>query len=135
MAKKPQRSNVGGVRREFTASSDFLAILLQQKPTYRPDNEIQSIMESAPGDNAVLDRDSLQDLREAVVDCIDMLDEIDILIINATYSECVTNQELADRLGYKTKSTITKRLDKARAELKGYMEQHPVIQEWLESHE
>ena len=92
-------------------------------------------MESAPGENAVLDRDSLQDLREAVVDCIDMLDEIDILIINGIYSESLTFQELADRLGYKFKSTITKRLDKARPKLKEYMEQHPVIQEWLESHE
>ena len=134
MVKKQNPLNAGGVRREFTASSDFLAILLTQKEV-RPANEMQALMESTPGSAEVLDKESLQDLREAVVDCIDMLDEIDILIINGIYSECLTFQELSDRLGYKTKSTITKRLKNARAKLKGYMEQHPVIQEWLESHE
>jgi len=135
MAKKQNPLSAGGVRREFTASSDFLSVLLQQKPTYKPDTEIQSLMESAPGDAEIQDRDSLQELREAVADCIDMLDEIDVLIINGIYSECLTFQELADRLGYKSKSTITKRLDNARKELKEHMEKHPVIKEWLSIHE
>ena len=92
-------------------------------------------MESAPGDAEIQDRDSLQELREAVADCIDMLDEIDVLIINGIYSECLTFQELADRLGYKSKSTITKRLDNARKELKEHMEKHLIIKEWLSIHE
>ena len=86
MAKKQNPLSAGGVRREFTASSDFLAVLLTQR-VVRPDNEMQALMESTPGSAEIVDKSRLQELREAVVDCIDMLSEIDILIIDGIYSK------------------------------------------------
>lgn len=134
MGKKQNPLNAGGVRREFTASSDFLAVLLNQR-IVRPDNEMQALMESTPGSAEIVDKSKLQELREAVADCIDMLGERDIFIIDGIYSEKLTFQELSERLGYKDRSTILKRLKKIHVELKEHMTKHPVIQQWLESHE
>lgn len=130
MTKK--KLSQGGVRREFTASFEFLSQLLQNSGTHKPDNEMQALMEAAPGDNLAVDVESLQVLREAVVDCIDLLNDQQIIIIDGIFGEKVTYQELADRLGYKSKETVRRQLETALRDLKVFMERHPVIQEWLD---
>ena len=131
MASKKKLTQ-GGVRREFTADVSFLTTLLQNNAKPRPENDIQALMEAAPGDLVADTVASLQVLREAVVDCIDCLSDTQITIINGIFSEKITYQELADRLGYKSKETVRRQLDIALRDLKVLMERHEVIQEWLD---
>lgn len=131
MSKKKKLTQ-GGVRREFAADIDFLTVLLQNNAKPRPENDFQALMETAPGDPIPETVEGLQVLREAVVDCIDCLSDNQITIINGVFFEKATYQELADRLGYKSKETVRRQLDIALRDMQVLMERHPVIQEWLD---
>ena len=105
---------------------DPLAIAIPQ----RPDNDWQALMEAVPGEEPIESRDTLQVLREAVVDCIDMLSEQDRYIIDAMNSEQITYDELGKRLG--TSLTHAWRLrNAAYKNLEQILERHEVIRQHL----
>ena len=105
---------------------DLIAISL--KP--RPENEWQALMEAVPGNAPTESKDALQIIREAVVDCIDMLSEQDKYIIDAMNSEQITYDELDKRLG--TSLTHAWRLRHAAYKnLEQILERHEVIRQHL----
>lgn len=68
------------------------------KSQAQPETFFQALMESTDG-NIKESIEELQPLREAVVDCIEMLSEEDQFIINAVNSERLSFKELGSRLG------------------------------------
>ena len=105
---------------------DLLAISIPP----RPEDDWQALMEAVPGEEPIESRDTLQVLREAVVDCIDMLSEQDRYIIDAMNSEQITYDELGKRLG--TSLTHAWRLrNAAYKNLEQILERHEVIRQYL----
>lgn len=105
---------------------DLLAITIPP----RPEDDWQALMEAVPGNEPTESKDTLQPLREAVVDCIDMLSEQDRYIIDAMNSEQITYDELGKRLG--TSLTHAWRLrNAAYKNLEQILERHDVIRTYL----
>jgi DNA-directed RNA polymerase specialized sigma24 family protein len=121
MTTKKKQNKVSGVRKEITASTDFISAMLEKYSTPKPDNEIQGLMEAYPLEEPESTTEELQVLRELVVDCIDALQEKQILVINAIMFEQITFQELAKRMGYKSKETARRHFAIAMDDLKVIM--------------
>lgn len=121
MTTKKNKNKVYGARREIAASTDFLSAMLEKYFSPKPDNEIQSLMEAYPGEEPEGTTEELQVLRELVVDCIDALQENQILVINAIMFEQITFQKLAERMGYKSKETARRHFAIAMDDLKVIM--------------
>ena len=68
-------------------------------PAARPDNEMQALMEAAPGQTIETSNDEIDLLRNMVVYCIDMLSEQDRYIIESINYEQITSEQLGKRLG------------------------------------
>jgi hypothetical protein len=68
-------------------------------PAARPDNEMQALMEAAPGQTIETSNDEIDLLRSIVVYCIDMLSEQDRYIIESINYEQITYEQLGKRLG------------------------------------
>jgi DNA-directed RNA polymerase specialized sigma24 family protein len=73
--------------------------LLLRIKNQTPENEWQALMEAEPNVEPSQNKKAIQILREAVVDCMDMLSPQDLMIIDAFNSERITYDELSKRLG------------------------------------
>jgi len=100
------------------------------QPQGRPENEMQALMEAAPGYEPEMSKTELQLIREAVVDCIEMLTDYDRMIIDAVNSERIMLRELAERLDLSVTQAWRKKED-AYANLKQLLMQHQVIKDYL----
>lgn len=118
MPKRKGATNYYGVRKEIPANTEFLGAMLEKFSNKQPENEIQSLMESIPGHAPLETKQDSEKLRELVVDCIDALNEKQILVINAIVFEQITFQELAKRMGYKSKETARRHFAQAMDDLK-----------------
>ncbi len=85
-----------------------------------PDNPLEALMKTAPGESPETSMEELMPLREAVADCLDKLSEQDRWIIDSLNSERVSLQELGDRLGV-TKTQAWRLRNKAHDRLKEIM--------------
>ena len=96
----------------------------------RPFSALQALMETRP-DGAEMDCVlGLQPLREAVVDCIDLLCERDQVLLEGTHIERITVRELAVRVGLH-KSYTERLVRRAELRLRDECLQHPVILSYL----
>jgi DNA-directed RNA polymerase specialized sigma24 family protein len=105
---------------------DLLAITIPP----RPEDDWQALMEAVPGNEPAESKATLQPLREAVADCIDMLSEQDSFIINAMNSEQITYDELGKRLGVSLTHAWRLR-NAAYKNLEQILERHGVIRQYL----
>jgi len=105
---------------------DLLAIAIPP----RPEDDWQALMEAVPGNEPAESKTTLQPLREAVADCIDMLSEQDSFIINAMNSEQITYDELGKRLGVSLTHAWRLR-NAAYKNLEQILERHEVIRQYL----
>ena len=64
-----------------------------------PEDEWQALMEAEQFDEPAQDKKTIQILREAVADCMEMLSPQDLMIVNAFNSERITYDVLSKRLG------------------------------------
>lgn len=96
----------------------------------RPENDMQALMEAPPGYEPEMSKAELQVIREAVVDCIEMLTDYDRMVIDAVNSERIMLRELAERLDLSITQAWRKKED-AYANLKQLLMQHQVIRDYL----
>lgn len=104
--------------------------LLAKKPKERPETDMQALMETAPGQEQVMSKESLQVIREAVAECMEMLTEQDRFVLDALNSERVPLRELAERMGLSITQTWRLKED-ALANLKQFLVRHQVIKDYL----
>lgn len=83
-------------KREIPLNVDDLLRLLD---SYQPENEYQALMEALPFHEPKRARNSINEVQEIVIDCIEILLEKDRYIINAVNYEQVSYQTLGMRLG------------------------------------
>lgn len=88
-------------------------------------------MNAAPFMDPEESSQELQPFREAVADCLDLLEEHDRYVIDALNSERVTLQVLGDRLGV-SRMHASRLRDSAMGRLRDIMLEHPVIRERLQ---
>jgi DNA-directed RNA polymerase specialized sigma24 family protein len=82
--------------REIPLDIDNLMSLLG---SYEPENEYQALMECLPHEEALMSKDIINETREIVLDCVDMLLDNDKYIVNAINYEQVSYLTLGERLG------------------------------------
>ena len=87
-------------------------------------------MEAAPAVDPLDSVVGLQPLREAVVDCLDALEDRDRLLLEATHVERITVRELATRVGLH-KSYTYRLVRRAELRLRNECLQHPVVLTYL----
>ncbi len=98
--------------------------------TSHPDNPIEALMRTAPGEEPEVSAIELLPLREAVADCLDKLKPQDRWIIDSLNSERISLQELGDRLGV-TKTQAWRLRNKAHDNLKEIMLTNNIIRKKL----
>ena len=99
-------------------------------PAARPDNEMQALMEAAPGQTIETSNDEIDLLRNMVVYCIDMLSEQDRYIIESINYEQITYEQLGKRLGMSNVHAWRLKQD-AYKRLMTLMLEHKVIKDYL----
>jgi DNA-directed RNA polymerase specialized sigma subunit len=120
-----EKMSVNG--REIPYDVNGLMFLL---PSAKPDNEIQALLESAPGQTIEVSNEEIQALRNVVVYCIDILSEQDRFIVEAINYEQLTYDQLGRRMGisnvhaWRLKQTAYKNLMNLLLE-------HSLIKEYL----
>lgn len=87
-------------------------------------------METPPGYEEPMSKQALQVIREAVVDCLEMLTDQDRYVIDAINSERITLRELSQRLGLSITQTWRLKED-AYANLKQFLIRHQIIKDHL----
>jgi len=75
-----------------------LAEITQMRDPAQPKTFMQALMQAAPNENEIYSEDLGNPVREAMLDCMDLLSEQDKFIIDAIYWEQITYVELAKRL-------------------------------------
>jgi len=91
---------------------------------------MQALMEAAPGQEQVMSKESLQVIREAVADCMEMLTEKDRYVIDALNSERVTLRELAEGMNLSI-TQVWRLKEDAYANLKQILVNHQIIKDHL----
>lgn len=99
-------------------------------PAARPDNEMQALMEAAPGQTIETSNDEIDLLRSIVIYCIDMLSEQDRYIIESINYEQITYEQLGKRLGMSNVHAWRLKQD-AYKRLMTLMLEHKVIRDYL----
>lgn len=99
-------------------------------PAARPDNEMQALMEAAPGQTIETSNDEIDLLRSIVIYCIDMLSEQDRYIIESINYEQITYEQLGKRLGMSNVHAWRLKQD-AYKRLMNLMLEHKVIRDYL----
>ena len=99
-------------------------------PAARPDNEMQALMEAAPGQAIETSNDEIDLLRSIVIYCIDMLSEQDRYIIESINYEQITYEQLGKRLGMSNVHAWRLKQD-AYKRLMTLMLEHKVIKDYL----
>jgi RNA polymerase sigma-B factor len=97
----------------------------------KPSTPMEALMNAAPFMDPEESSQELQPFREAVADCLDLLEEHDRYVIDALNSERVTLQVLGDRLGV-SRMHASRLRDSAMGRLRDIMLEHPVIRERLQ---
>lgn len=99
-------------------------------PRRMPENPWQAIMETAPGDTPEIDRETLQQLREAINQCQTLLTDEHQYVLDALYVERTTLRTLGHRLG--VSHVHARRIGhKALDALTPILLMHPVVRERL----
>lgn len=93
-----------------------------------PATPMQALMETAPGDEIARSAEEIQQIREAVVDCWQALDQKDSFILGAYDIERLSYSQLAERLGC-SKSQAEREHKAAYARLAPFLKAHPIINE------
>lgn len=94
----------------------------------RPINEFDALMRCAPGDEPEMAQDELQEIREAVADCMERLSEMDRFVLEAIHSERLSLEALATRMGLDSKNGAWKRKVNAEHNLRKLLMKHPTLQ-------
>lgn len=138
MEEKKQKLQAGGWRREFAVDATKIGDLFSFT-NHSPINEYDALMQAAPGEEPA-EIDNIIVLRNAIIECVDKLNDKDKFCLDAIFSERITYEQLGIRLGYSnenSKSTgsssaflATKR---ALSRLEKHFRKHPVIMEYIES--
>lgn len=95
-----------------------------------PDNPLEALMQTAPGEEPDRSIEELLPIREAVADCLDQLNEEDRWVIDSLNSEMISLQELGDRLGV-TKTHAWRLRNRAYGRLQEILLTHPTIRKRL----
>lgn len=93
-----------------------------------PENPLQALMETPPGDSPERSKEEIQAVREAVAECMVSLDPKDVFIINSKDVELLSYRQLGDRLGC-SKSQAEREHKAAYKRLATILQSHPIIQE------
>lgn len=72
---------------------------IDKKKSVKPENFIQALMETPPHDEVPESSDVMNELREAVIDAIESLNDQDRFIVEAINYEQITYVELGRRMG------------------------------------
>lgn len=96
----------------------------------RPESPLEALMRAAPGQTPSESVEELQPFREAVADCIDLLDEQDRFIVDALNSEMISLDELGKRLGI-SKTHAWRLRNEAYNKLRDIMMGNPIIRKRL----
>ena len=91
-----------------------------------PETPLQALMEAAPGDTPERSREEIQEIREAVADCLAVVSDKDRFIIEAKDIEGLSYRKLAVRLGC-SKSQAEREHKEAYTRLGRYLNAHPII--------
>lgn len=75
-----------------------IAEITQLRDPAQPKTFMQALMQAAPSEDEVYSEDLGNPVREAVLDCMELLTEQDRFVIDAIYWEQATYVELAKRL-------------------------------------
>jgi hypothetical protein len=93
-------------------------------------NPFDALMRAAPGDPQDVDVETLQVVREAMVDCIDLLTPEHQWIINSLYMERLTTRAVGKQLGISHVHVMRLR-NVALQQLQATLSLHPIIRERL----
>ena len=96
----------------------------------QPETAWQALMQTMPNQDAELSKDVPNPIRDAIVDCVEMLSEQDRYIINAIIWEQVTLSVLGSRLGCSTPHASRLR-DAAYENLKQLLFMHDTLRKYL----
>jgi hypothetical protein len=97
---------------------------------HRTPSFLEALMACPPGTEPSEWLEETQELREAVVDCIDQLDDLERFVIEAYVYERISFRDLGDRLGV-SDSQAHRFYHQTLKVLKRYMQRHPYLQERL----
>lgn len=97
----------------------------------RPLNEADALMRCAPGDTPEETVEQLQELRDSIITAQEALTPEEQFILNAIHSERLSVQQLADRLGLKSKGHMQRLIKAAEASLRNQLTMDPLIRERL----
>lgn len=96
----------------------------------KPETPIEALMLAGNHENIEESVEELQPFREAVADCIDLLNEQDRFIVDAVNSEMISLEELGKRLGV-SKPHAWRLRNAAYDRLRIHLLEHPIIRERL----
>jgi RNA polymerase sigma factor (sigma-70 family) len=94
-----------------------------------PVNFFDALMRTAPGDSPEQTLDERQELREAVVDAMEQLDEQDRFILEAIHAERLSITQLAERLGLERSGHVHRIVKRAEERLRTQLVLSPIIRE------
>ena len=94
----------------------------------RPDTAIEALMSAMPGDEPEESVEEFLPVRDAINECVEMLDEQDRYVVEAIFFECVSLDVLAKRLGV-SKTHAWRLRNVALDKLKAILLQSPVVLE------
>ncbi len=86
-------------RKEISIDNDVLFNLPDES---QPINIWQSLLQATPGSQLVVPEDQPDIVKEALLDCLEMLVEQDQFVINSIIWEQITYPTLAERMGVST---------------------------------
>lgn len=98
--------------------------------TQAPINLYDALLQAAPGDTPAETAEFKQQLREAVADAIELLDDRYRFVIEAIHHERLSYQQLADRLSV-TKAWAFNLARMAEEEMRAHLLVNPIIKEYL----
>jgi DNA-directed RNA polymerase specialized sigma24 family protein len=114
-------------KKELSLSDHEIQKLVDQS---QPRNIWQALMQAAPGDQLKIPADEPYVIREALLDCMEMLTDEDRYVIDAIIWEQTGYSELARRLGVSTPHAW--RLTQAAfANLKEFLFMHSTLREYV----
>jgi DNA-directed RNA polymerase sigma subunit (sigma70/sigma32) len=94
----------------------------------RPATALEALMSAMPGDEPAESVEEFLPVRDAINECVELLDEQDRFVIEAVFFECVSLDVLGERLGV-SKTHAWRLRNAALDKLKIILLQNPVVLE------
>ena len=94
----------------------------------RPETPIEALMSAMPGDEPEESLEEFIPVRDAINECVEMLEEQDRFVVEAVFFECISLDTLGERLGV-SKTHAWRLRNAALDKLKLILLQNPTVLE------